>query len=410
MNALLLFHLRAGVRLGLRASAAIFAAIVAWIIFQDSAQIVTFVNDLARSAFAPRPAIVDVAPILCLAFLLPTWAVGRLSRGLNGWLRHLPVSGAENRRGLTLALVSVQLPLLVMLAFGALLAHAQGAAVAVPAARWILVLIAGATASLPVERRQIVIPLAISAAASAFLGAHWYMGISPALLMASDAVAGPIRATPMRSPWRTAGTLLHWRIAWRALGGHVFVAGGLGLMAIGFGWLFVRNNGLVGVSAQSPLRFTGGIASALCIFSLTKALALRRPAWSLARSFPWSATQRVGEDGIFLGAHALPLLLLVAFQDGTVALTNVALLPFLSFRAAGYMRRIPDEHSCALVFLAEGLLAASVLTLLPWTAFVWLVASPPALLFSAERERRHKVTRWSDWQYANPGDTSLRIE
>src|SRR5438128_6917760 len=120
MNALLLFHCRAGVRLGLRASAAIFAAIVAWIIFQDSAQIVTFVNDLARSAFAPRPAIVDVAPILCLAFLLPAWAVGRLSRGLNGWLRHLPVSGTENRRGLTLALVSVQLPLLVMLAFGAL--------------------------------------------------------------------------------------------------------------------------------------------------------------------------------------------------------------------------------------------------------------------------------------------------
>jgi hypothetical protein len=188
------------------------------------------------------------------------------------------------------------------------------------------------------------------------------------------------------------------------------VAGGLGLVAIGVGWLFVRNNGLVGMSAQSPLRFTGGTASVLCIFSLTKALALRRPAWSLARSFPWSAThpwsatQRVAQDGLSLGAHALPLLLLVAFQDGTGALTNVALLPFLSFRAAGYMRRIPDEHRCALVFLAEGLLAASVLTLLPWTAFVWLVASPPALLFSAERERHHKITRWSDWQYANPGD------
>src|SRR3954470_16559168 len=111
MNALFLFHLRAGVRLGLRASAAVFAAVVAYIVFQDSAQIVSFANDLAQSAFARRPVLAGVAPIVGLAFLLPAWAVGRLSRGLNGWLRQLPVSGNANRRGLMLALVSVQLPL-----------------------------------------------------------------------------------------------------------------------------------------------------------------------------------------------------------------------------------------------------------------------------------------------------------
>jgi hypothetical protein len=405
--------LRAGVRVGLRASAAIFAAIVAWIIVQDSAQIVTLVDDFARAAFARRPAMVDVAPIACLAFLLPAWAAGRLSRGLNGWLRHLPISGADNRRGLTLALVSVQLPLLVMLAFGALLAHGQGAAVGVAAVRWMLVLAAGATASLPVERRHLVIPLAITSAASAFLGVNWYMGVSAALLMASDGVAGPIRATPMRSPWRPAGTLLHWRIAWRALGAHIFAAYGSGLVAIGVGWLFVRNNGFVGTAAQTPvLRFAGAMALVLCVFSLTKTLALRRPAWSLARSFPWSANHRVAEDGLLLGGHALPLLLLVALQDGTAALASAALLPFLSFRAAGHMRQIPDEPAflTELAFFTEGLVAAAVLTLVPWTALGWLVASPVTLFMSAERERRLKVTRWSDWQQANPGDTSLRSE
>ena len=410
MTALLLFHYRAGVRVGLRASAASFAAIVAWIVFQDAAQIVTLVNDLSRAAFAPRPAAVDVAPIACLAFLLPAWSVARLSRGLNGWLRHLPVSGADSRRGLTLALVSVQLPLFVVLVCGALLARVRGAAVAVPAARWLLVLVAGAAASLPVERRRVVSPLATTAAAVALLAPARYILIAVALLMAGDAVAGGTRTTPMRRRWRPVGRLLQWRIASRALGARILVAYVWGLVAIGVGWLFVRNNGLAGTSARGPIRFAGAVASVLCIFSLAKALALRRPVWPLARSFPWSATQRVAEDGLFLGAHALPLLLLVAFQDWTAALTSVALLPFLSLRAAGYVRRIPDDRSSAPVLLAEGLLAACVLTLLPWTAFAWLAASPPALLVSAERERRDKVTRWSDSPYAAPGDTSLQSD
>ena len=407
---MLRFHLRAGVRQGLRASVVVFAAIVAWIIFQDASQIVPFVNDLAQAAFARPPMMVNQAPIACLAFLLPAWAAGRLSCGLNGWLRHLPISGADTRRGLTLALVSVQLPLLVMLVCGALLAHKQGTAVAVPFIRWMFVLTAGAIMSLPLERRSLVIPLALAAGASALLGSDWYIALSAALLTASDWVAGPIRTTNVRRPWRTAGTFLSWRIASRALGAHLVAGLGVGLLTIGMGWLFVRNNGLIGAPARASLRFTGAAASVLCIFSLTKALALRRPAWSLARSFPWSATHRVAEDGLFLCGHALPLLLLVAFKDGTAALTSVALLPFVSLRATGYLGRISDQRRNAFVFLAEGLLAASVLTLLPWTALGWLVASPWALRSSAEHERRHKVTRWSDWQYVNPGDTSLRSE
>jgi hypothetical protein len=409
MIALLLFHLRAGVRLGLRASAAIFAGIVAWILFQDPGQVVTLVTDLAQGAFARRPAMVAAGPIACLAFLLPAWAAGRLSCGLNGWLRHLPLSSADNRRGLTLALLSVQLPLLATLAAGGLLAHGRGTAVAVPAARWVLVLVAGAVASMPVERQYLVVPLAGAAAAIALFGENGYVGVSAALLMGSESIAGPIRATPVRRSWKTAGTLLHWRVAWRALGTQIVVACGGGLVAIGAGWLFVHNNGLVGVSARAAVRCAGATASVLCIFSLTKGLALRRPAWPLARSFPWSATHRVAADGLFLGGHVLPLLVLVALQDGMAALTCAALVPFLSLRGAGYIRSL-DERSGAFVCLGEGLLAASVVTLLPWTAAGWLIVSPAALLGSAERERRRKVTRWSEWQYASPRDRSLQSE
>jgi hypothetical protein len=272
-----------------------------------------------------------------------------------------------------------------------------------------LVLAAGAVASLPVERQYLVIPLTGAAAAIALLGENWYMGISAALLMGTESIAGPIRATPARRPWKPAGTVLHWRVAWRALGIQIFLACGWGLVAIGAGLLFVHNNGLVGVSARAVLRCAGATASVLCIFSLTKGLALRRPAWPLARSFPWSATHRVAADGVFLGGHVLPLLLLVAVQDGMAALTCAALVPFLSFRGAGYIPNL-DGRSGAFVFLGEGLLAASVVTLLPWTAAGWLIVSPAALLGSAERERRRKVTRWSEWQCASPRDTSLQSE
>jgi len=227
--------------------------------------------------------------------------------------------------------------------------------------------------------------------------------------MATDVVAGRIRTTSKRAP-RAAGSLLQWHMAWRALGWRMLRAYGVGLLALGAGWLCIVNNDLVGRRADDVARFAGSVASVLCLSSLSKALALRRPMWPLARSFPWSAARRVGEDGFFLAGHTLPLVLLVAVHSGGAALQVLALLPFLSLLAAGHMRRIPEWRSGALVFLAEGLLAASLLALLPWTALGWLVGAIPALHSSAESERRQKVTRWSDLHHDDAGDPTARSE
>jgi hypothetical protein len=59
------------------------------------------------------------------------------------------------------------------------------------------------------------------------------------------------------------------------------------------------------------------------------------------------------------------------------------------------------------VFLVEGFVIGAIFTLVPWSAIAWLAVVPATLGRAAEHERRHKVTRWSEWQQALPGDTSL---
>src|ERR1700733_9406912 len=114
MSALLLFHLYAGVRVAIRASALIFCAIVAGGTLYASDPTGMGVG-FSTAVFFRRPLMHNVIPLAGLALLLPAWAAGRLSSGLNGWLRHLPFNATDNRRGLALALVTAQLPLILML-------------------------------------------------------------------------------------------------------------------------------------------------------------------------------------------------------------------------------------------------------------------------------------------------------
>ena len=213
--------------------------------------------------------------------------------------------------------------------------------------------------------------------------------------------------TPRKKLWGSTRRLLHFRIAWRALDAGVFVAYGASFAAIGLGWLFLRNNDLPEKAANAAIRFTTGLAMVFCISSLTSALAIRRSPWSLARSFPWSATQRVVQDALFLAGHALPIPLLVAIRTGMPALVSLTILPFVSLAAAGYLRQIPDEPRYTYVLLCEASLAVALITLLPWTALAWILMSIPALRRAVRWEQRQKITRWSDWQLLGP-DTSPR--
>ncbi len=402
MKALILFHLRVGVRIALRSFAPIFSAIVAWIILQMYPA--ALVANLARAVYAVHPPFLDVALVVALAFALPAWACPRLSHGLTGWLRHLSISGIGNRRGLTLALVAVQLPLAVGLAILAIVAHAQDLRLLPGVPRWVLVLLAGAVAATPAQRRLFSMSLALAAEVLA-LGGWTRMLASVALLVVADAVAGGIRQKRPHKTWRTAGSLLDFRIAWRALGWRVLTGYAAGLIVLMATALFISNNELAGELAAGAARFGGGLACVLCISSLALKLAVRRPVWPLARSFPRSSSQKIATDSLFLGIHAVPLLGILATIDSRVVLSVLALFPLLCLRAAASMRRLPERRSGAAAYIVEGSFSVAMAALLPWTVFVWLAAAVPAFLSAREAEQSQKVTRWIDLHHASAGDT-----
>jgi hypothetical protein len=362
LKAILRFHLRVGVRVAIRASAPLFCVILAGILFQDDPS--EFVVMLARATYSSvwRPDV--VIPLAAIAFLLPAWGKRRLRQSLNGWMRHLPATDGINRVGLWLALISVQLPLVVLLTLLGLVAVRYGLPIGWPVVRCALVLTVGAAASLP------------------------------------------LRQARRERTWRPTGVLISWRIAWRAVGLRIIPALAAGLAMIEVGRLFISNNGLQGPWATGAARLAGSMACAFSLSRLCSALASRRPAWPFARSFPWSAISRIVDDSLFFAIHAVPFVLLVVFTRPAAGLPVLSLVPVMSIRAAEYVRRIPERRAAGAAYLGESVVAGIILTLLPWSAIVWLLVMVWALRSAAESERWLKSTDWFELHHETVGDTS----
>jgi hypothetical protein len=337
--------------------------------------------------------------------MLPAWSVPKLTLGLWGWMRHFPISQIGNRRGIVMALGVTQVPLAASLVLLAVVAHGRGLSVGYPLLRWCVILAAGACAAAPVRRQVLTLPICIAAVLLALSSNRWLLLPAMAGLFAFDAVAGPLRERPGRRPWRAAGSFLGFRIAWRALGLEPVTCYFLSGIPIAAAALFISNNGLTGPWAAGAARFGGSLAALILISGLARRLALRRPPWPLARSFPWSAAHRVGTDALFLGLHALPLFALVYWLHPSAAAGLLILLPYLCLRAAGSMRQMPARRTGEGSFVAEGIFVAGSFALLPWTALGWLAAAPLAFYGARRAELHQKVTLWLELHYATGGDS-----
>jgi hypothetical protein len=362
LKALLQFHFRVGVRVAIRASPPLFCIIVAGILFQDPPS--AFVTMVARAAYSSDWPLGVVLPIAAIAFLLPAWGSSRLGQSLNGWTRHLPLSAGMNLVGLWLALVSVQLPLAIMLTLLGLIAARSGLPIGWSALRWAFVLAAGAAASLA------------------------------------------LRGVRRSRTWRPAGVLISWHIAWRAVGLRIIPSLAAGLAMIEAGRLFISNNGLQGSWAAAAARLAGSLACAFSLSGLCSALASRRPAWPLARSFPWSTTDRIIDDSFFFAVHAVPFVLWVVWISPAASLPVLSLVPFMSVRAAEFVREIPGRRAAVVAYLGEAAGAGTILTLVPWSALFWLLVTVWALRSAAECERRLRSTDWFELHHEISGDTS----
>ncbi len=403
MTALLIFHLRAGVRVAVRSFALLFSALLGWIMLDMNPAAV--IAGLARAIFSDRPAVSDLAPVAALAFLMPLLAAPKLFHGLNGWIRHLAFDSVANRRGLAVALVAVQLPLALALTFLALVAAWNGNSLGIPTLRLLLLITSGVLAALPVRRRIVTVPAALVSSLLAVYGNWASMPLACGLLIGAEVISGPLRTVRRRRSWRTVDSLLDFRIAWRALGWRVIAIFAVSLLPLGAAILFLRNNDLSPETAAGALRLGGSMAIVLVLSGLANKLAERRPAWPLARSFPWSSSQRVTGDALLMAAHALPPILFLIPRDPGAAACVLGLLPFLSLRAAGYIRLVPGMLAGARRFLIEGSCLAALAGLSPWVSLLCLAATPLAFMGARRNERSLKVTCWSDLHHTALGDT-----
>ncbi|HEY4589766.1 MAG TPA: hypothetical protein VII86_11100, partial [Thermoanaerobaculia bacterium] len=315
--------------------------------------------------------------------------------------------GLAHRRAAGLAIAIAQIPLLLGLLFLAAFASLSPAALLADALKLTVTALATALCVTPAERRWAARPPALCAAVLAGSGGWETLGIAAILLIAADLAAGPLArsgAPAVHFPRASQGTLIELRIVWRALGTSLLGACALGLLPLSAAFAFTANNSLAPEHVRMAARLGAGLAVVLALAQMGEALAVRRPAWPWSRSLPWSAARRAGADALILGGHALPLVLLAARID-PAALAALAILPFLSVRAAGAMRRAPERRTGAAgEILFEGGLLAALAALLPWAALLPLAAVPWALRAAAERERRQKVSRWLELHHLAAGD------
>jgi hypothetical protein len=403
MKALLIFHLKAGGRVAVRSFAILFSSLLGWIMLGMNPAAV--LAGLAVATYARRPSTSDLALIVLLSFLIPFLAAPKLFHGLNGWIRHLAFDSAGNRRGMAVALAAVQIPLALALAFLAWVAHGKGLEIGMPAVRLLLFLASGVLAALPVKRRYLTTPVAMLATWLALQGDWLPLLLAAGLLAVAEVMSGPLRPVRQRRPWRTVDSFLTFRIAWRALGWRVIGICAISLLPLGAAALFLRNNELTPALAAGALRLGGTTSIVLVLSGFVNKLAERRPAWPLARSFPWSSAQRVLADAWFMGAHALLPILILFVRDPAQAACVLSLLPFLALRAAGSIRLVPELLAGARRFLIEGMGLAALLALSPWFSLFGIVAAPLAFFGARRSERALKVTSWSDLHHSALGDT-----
>ncbi len=402
MKALLLFHIRVGVRIAIRSAAPLFCAILAMIMLQMYPA--AMVKAAALGIFASDPAIADLLPVTIIALILPAWAAPRLVIGLSGWMRHLAIGSIANRRGLALSLIITQIPLAVTLVLLAVVAQKFGRPVSAGLVRYFILLTAGALASLPVQRWFITAPLALAAAGCALFGNCLTMLAGVGMLLAADCWAGAIRKAEGGTVRSTVGSLFSLRIAWRALGWRI--AAGYAGPAFIFGAtaLFASNNELPQHLLTASACFGGGMAISSCIAGLAGQLAVRRPVWPWARSLPWSSTHRVLSDALFLAAHSAPVLLVVVLFDLRATLPLLTLMPLISTRAVSALNHSRERRTGIGVLLMEAFLASAFIAILPWAGVLLLAVAAPAFWAARRSEIKHKVTRWREMHYLTTGD------
>ncbi len=397
------FHLRVGTRLALRAAAPLAGLPLAMVLLDhDPAGALRL---LASWLLGPSGGTAAGLALGALSLALAGWAAPRVSSGLGGWPRHLPITATVHRRAALAALAAAQAPIgagLLLLAPAA--ARQAGGILPGRIAALPVSMAAAALAAWPGTHPWRSRPLAWAALLLAATAELTLIPLALALALAAELLAGSL-AGPRTATRRPSPLPLPLLLAGRALGPAALGAVVASLAPVAAMTLLRVNNELSPALAAGAARFGAGMGVIVLLSALAERLAQRRPVWPWSRSLPVSAVRRIGEDAALLALPCLVPLVAAACLDLLAALTVAACLPCLALLAAGALRpsaRTPTGVAAGP--LVGGALLAAWVTILPGLALLALASAPLAWRAAAEWDRTQKVSRWDELHHRAVGD------
>jgi hypothetical protein len=247
-----------------------------------------FLTSIARALFGPDSSGGSAFFLAALCYAAASTAAPRIARGVDGWLRHLPVRAVDQRRAIAWAAGVAQAPLLLFLLLLAAFGTRAPEALAIDVLGLAVAAYAAGQAAVPAWRGRWTRPLALAGATLAPWGGWGALAAGALLAVAADLLAGALpRAEPSalapRRRQARAGRLLPWRIALRALRFRPAGAYLAALLPLAAAWAFLRHNELRPEHAQLGARLGVAAAIVLLLAELSAVLA------AASALLPWIA-------------------------------------------------------------------------------------------------------------------------
>ena len=403
--AFLRFHLNVGARLAAKILAPLIALFFsALYIFK-----IDFFVVLARALFVDSHFVVSGLFYSAITIATSRMIAPRICLGLNGWIRHLPLESRLNRRLALISIFMAQLPVLLSLSLPSLLlANSLEVNSAVYFSGLPVLGLASALFVLPIKNALFIKPFVLCACILSASG-NWLMLISGAFLyLICDLVSGPIAARKKRQRFRkaTKGMWLSFFIGMRAVKWRVSFPYILALMVLGLTQVFVLNNDLSPILTGKIRLFGGAYSTVVFCAFFAHVLAVRRPPWPWARSFPLSSRWRILMDAGFLGFLIFPLVMMVFVVEKKTILPLMLSLPLLCLLSSWSISRTFELKTGAYgTILIFGSIAAFLLCLFPLISIMYFVLSPIVLKIAVKQERTLKVSAWLERHHLAAGDS-----
>jgi hypothetical protein len=405
-KAFLIFHLSVGVRLALRKTAPVLAVFFsAYFVLKPEFFNELFSFLLDRGSMTPG--------IICVSISLGAalMASPTVCFGLNGWIRHLPVSGNSTRRMAEIAVYMAQIPILLTLISLPLISimvyqvtsHSYELIAGLPFLGF-----ATSKASVPSKRPYISKPLTYISCILLVSGQWLFLAGGILLLFFSDLFSGPLMSAKNRSASKMnfKGSVLNTVIIWRAIKFRILIPYFFSLLIMGALSLFLSNNQLPAPLEFKAVIFSGALSIIVFLAIVSNYIVKRRPVWPWARSLPWSARKRIFLDSLFLGFLTVPLIVLLGYFDWNALFPVVSFLPLMSVWASFSIRKGTALKMGAYGnIIYFGFICSLFICLVPILSISLLLISVLVFKYAVESDRNLKVSKWLEFHHLAAGDS-----